>query len=832
MKNKRLWLGIALLLCLWATRLLALELLPLHNDEGLHLTRAVEVWNGHPFWAISDGKIINHWLIAAFYPQHAPAFASRVATIFVALVGMAAAYALARRRFGLIAAVLVGALWITNPYLFFYERLAFSDAEAGALVVLAFFFAAAPRSAPSGWRAYRPAVLAGVAFGLAALFKFTAAPYALSLAFLVLAMSHLSLRQRLTYVVIIGLTVVLLFAVPLVYLALKGNDFFAIALGWIGGSSGGQPSVVANLERLWSQVTGFGTVTWALLLAAGIVFMALSHRKLPLVLLGAGLLPLLIILVLGREVLSRHVVVALPPVILLGGVGLGIGLERIRAFSSRQLIAALGVLALVFGAVPFYLIAYTNPAVLPLPADARYEHITSHSSGYALREALQAFPQTIANPDLPIIGSMFPDSCKRANFYAVDGLTLQCVGAPGTAEVEAALAEKGGVYVLSDNAPIIGIDVQTLKASATRIASYSRPGDTEPSVVLWLLTNETVDSSALTDECTSAISLPSYPPSVVSDYVTIRDNHFVVGDVPFVVRGVNYYPAHYPWRRFLTETDPQAVIDELALLRANGFNTLRIFLWNAALFTCDGRGTAPNVEAFRRLDAIILSAAGQNFRLIVTLNDLPDPSLYANPDNLQAQTRFIVERYRAEPAIIAWDVRNEGDIDYGSNNALGTGAFRREDVLSWLEQTTALVRSLDDHHLVTAGWLHDSASTAPYVDFISFHHWEDADKFLQEVATIRSQTDKPLLLEEFGFSTFRISPEDQARLMVKVAQAAENEGLLGWLIWTAFDFPLDATCIQPACPSADNAEHHFGLWYSDHTPKPVIAALQAILRPQ
>ena len=58
------WLpGIALLLILWATRLNALELLPLHNDEGLHLTRAVEVWNGHPFWVISDGKIINHWLI-------------------------------------------------------------------------------------------------------------------------------------------------------------------------------------------------------------------------------------------------------------------------------------------------------------------------------------------------------------------------------------------------------------------------------------------------------------------------------------------------------------------------------------------------------------------------------------------------------------------------------------------------------------------------------------------------------------------------------------------------------------------------------------------------
>ncbi|MBL8166041.1 MAG: hypothetical protein JNJ61_28915, partial [Anaerolineae bacterium] len=89
MKKRIGWL-VAALLALWLTRAAALELLPLHNDEGLHLTRAVEVWNGHPFWVISDGKIINHWLIAAFYPQNAPAFAGRIATVFVALLGLAA----------------------------------------------------------------------------------------------------------------------------------------------------------------------------------------------------------------------------------------------------------------------------------------------------------------------------------------------------------------------------------------------------------------------------------------------------------------------------------------------------------------------------------------------------------------------------------------------------------------------------------------------------------------------------------------------------------------------------------------------------------------------
>ncbi|MBA3872149.1 MAG: hypothetical protein H0X30_23635, partial [Anaerolineae bacterium] len=456
MRKTSWWIGILLLLALWATRLNALELLPIHNDEGLHLTRAVEVWNGHPFWAISDGKIINHWLIAAFYPQNEPVFAGRIATLFVSMIGLAAGYALVYRLFGGVAAVLAGALWIFCPYLFFYERLAFSDAEAGSLVVLALWAALRLDSlhrfysdslpcirGRAGVGVLRPFILIGLAFAAATLFKFTAVPYALAILLVVVVANQLSWRQRITGLVVIAVTGALCFAVPLIYLTLKGENFFAIALGWVGGSSGGKPSFVANLTRLWEQVTGYGSITWALLLAVGLLMLLLAatgilrgkrirpdQRQLIGALLLGGLLPLLIILFLGREVLSRHWVVTLPLLLTLGGAGLGIGLNRVRDASARQLVAGFGVLALFFGIVPFFLTAYTNPAALPLPADARYEHITSHSSGYGLREAMQALPQTITRRDLPIIGSMFADSCHRANFYAVGGLTLSCVGAP------------------------------------------------------------------------------------------------------------------------------------------------------------------------------------------------------------------------------------------------------------------------------------------------------------------------------------------------------------------------------------------------------------------
>src|SRR5262245_17547349 len=214
-------------------------------------------------------------------------------------------------------------------------------------------------------------------------------------------------------------------------------------------------------------------------------------------------------------------------------------------------------------------------------------------------------------------------------------------------------------------------------------------------VTYWLLSRQqkqTNPNAPPLETCTEAqiqavlAALPDYTPSNTSGFVTLQEGHFTIGESAFLVRGVNYYPARYPWRRFLTESDVETVHAELLLIRGIGLNTLRLFLWNEALFICEGNGAVPVADAFKRLDAIINEAAAQGFRLIITLNDLPDLTdypLYDDPMHIREQTIFIVQRYQNEAAILAWDLRNEGDIDYGSNNALG-GKFKREVVLSWL----------------------------------------------------------------------------------------------------------------------------------------------------
>ncbi|MBN1286371.1 MAG: cellulase family glycosylhydrolase [Anaerolineae bacterium] len=312
-------------------------------------------------------------------------------------------------------------------------------------------------------------------------------------------------------------------------------------------------------------------------------------------------------------------------------------------------------------------------------------------------------------------------------------------------------------------------------------------------------------------------ALPSYTPAPGA-FVGVADGGFAAGGVRFPVRGANYYPVHTPWRRFLTETAPEAVQREFALMREAGLNTLRIFLWYEALFQCPGSGAVPRPDTFARLDAFIHRAGEAGFRLIVTLNDLPDLEhcpLYTAPAHTQAQTRYIVSRYRDEPVIMAWDLRNEGDIDYRER-------FTREQVLAWLAETAALVRRIDPNHLMTAGWLQDSAATAPHVDFLSFHHWRSAAELTDRLRALRAATDKPLLLGEVGYSALGRSEVEQAALLDQAIAAAEAEGAAGWLVWTAFDFTRAATCWPGPCLSPNNQEHYFGLWHVEYNPKPAV----------
>lgn len=309
-----------------------------------------------------------------------------------------------------------------------------------------------------------------------------------------------------------------------------------------------------------------------------------------------------------------------------------------------------------------------------------------------------------------------------------------------------------------------------------------------------------------------------------NELVTSRDDQLYVGSEPFAIAGVNYYPRHAPWRRFLTEANPDEMAQELTLLEEAGFNTIRIFLWYEPLFTCPPEDAVPNEEAFARLDGLLATAAQHNLKVLITLNDLPDlyfRPLYTDWARYDAQTRYIVRRYRHNTTLLGWDLRNEGDLDYGGRGV--EARFHQTEVTAWLEHVAALLRENDPYHLITAGWWGDPAVTAPLVDVISFHHWGDAHSLATRIESYQT-LGKPLLLEEVGYSTWldgspgASSWDQQAQLLQEAVLTVESREMAGWLIWTAFDFPPEPG--QPEGP-----EHYFGLWTLDLEAKPALSAL-------
>ncbi len=323
------------------------------------------------------------------------------------------------------------------------------------------------------------------------------------------------------------------------------------------------------------------------------------------------------------------------------------------------------------------------------------------------------------------------------------------------------------------------------------------------------------------NNCEQTELLSAYQPvKTNNNFLEVREGKLFRNDEVFQIQGVNYYPRFAPWSYFWAESNLTDIEEEFQIISANGFNTVRMFLHHDYFFTCTPDKNTPVAEAFNKLDTIIQLAAKYDLGIILTLNDLPDLTfhpLYTNVLSI-TQTEFIVQRYQDEPTILAWDLRNEGDIDYGAHPSLA-GHFTREIVLSWLAEQVNIVRQNDPNHLITAGWWGDPSETAEYVDFVSFHHWGNADELAQRLAIYKTQTDKPILVEEVGYPAQGSEGEAyQSSAFLPVLDVVANENLAGWLAWTAFDFaPYDD-------PFA-NQEKYFGLWQYDLTPKPIIDSL-------
>lgn len=360
----------------------------------------------------------------------------------------------------------------------------------------------------------------------------------------------------------------------------------------------------------------------------------------------------------------------------------------------------------------------------------------------------------------------------------------------------------------------------TAAISAYNDALFYYPEGTQAQNRLDLLNTIEVTEPIITcGDDTSFDVLQSYTPAD-NTFVQLNSNGFQLNGDIYPIYGVNYYPMNTPFERFLTETNLDDVEFEFDLIRESGINTLRLYLRPEDLFECNA--PVPIVENFERLDGIIHLAHEADLRLIMVLNQDVEPHELYFEDFIREQMRFIIERYHEEPTIMAWDVRDRGDIDYR------TGLVRQDIALHWLADIVVMIRQIDNHHWVTAGWHHDSIVTAPLVDFVSFQFYGDYADLRQEIANLRAGANRPILLASFGYSTFNLSDITQRNLLFQALEDVENNHLMGWMVNHTFDYPRSATCIPPDCPGTGSELNQYGLWNTGYFPKLAVDAIRII----
>ena len=168
----------------------------------------------------------------------------------------------------------------------------------------------------------------------------------------------------------------------------------------------------------------------------------------------------------------------------------------------------------------------------------------------------------------------------------------------------------------------------------------------------------------------------------------------------------------------------------------------------------------PGID-LREFDQVIQDASRHGHKLVATLTDgrggcgdtEKGPDWYAGGFRGEYLTwiRAVVPRYRDEPAIGMWELINE------------PGEAEPETLRAFMDEAGALVRSLDDKHLIgsgtlqpasyggVAGYLHISAS--PAIDVLSLHEYDqvpEASGHLGPALETARALGKPLMVGEFG----------------------------------------------------------------------------------
>ncbi|WP_188621082.1 cellulase family glycosylhydrolase [Flavobacterium suaedae] len=296
---------------------------------------------------------------------------------------------------------------------------------------------------------------------------------------------------------------------------------------------------------------------------------------------------------------------------------------------------------------------------------------------------------------------------------------------------------------------------------------------------------------------------------------TSQNNQILKNGKKFTIKGINYYPKNSPWDLYGDNFNTDTIKADFNIIKNAGLNTIRIFIPYEEFGKAD-----INQSKIEKLQQVLDIAQQKDLAVIVTLFDFYGDYSPETWTLTHRHAEKIVSRFKDHDAILAWDVKNEPDLDFKNRG--------EDNVTDWLATLIPMIKEWDSEHLVTVGWSNIEVATTlqQEVDFISYHYYDNIDHFEDKLKKLEAKTSKPLVLQEFGISSytgfwnwFGSDEEDQAEYHKKM-QAIFKRKQLAFVSWTLYDFPSVPSRVVGKKPWVRNKQKEFGFIDTDGNKKP------------
>ncbi|MCI0477370.1 MAG: cellulase family glycosylhydrolase [Anaerolineales bacterium] len=322
---------------------------------------------------------------------------------------------------------------------------------------------------------------------------------------------------------------------------------------------------------------------------------------------------------------------------------------------------------------------------------------------------------------------------------------------------------------------------------------------------------------------------PTATPRAI-DFVTTRGDQFYLRGQLFPIRGFNYYPRLHPWKMFnIGEWEPDVTERELRIAASLGANVVRAFIdFNYSIpgaptpTPLDANAVTPLAQYVANVREFLDIAGRLNLKVTMTLLDSLNFEMYqpANFPLIETYLRALVPQFARDPRIMCWDLQNEPD------KAIRT--VSDSIIIPFFQRVSKLVRTLDPYQLQTIGWIDRArAQYFPalnnYLDFWCWHYYDAVDRLDSLIKFYKTQTRKPVLLQEFGLPTGgpdkKYTENDQVIHYNAVLKILEDNAMCGSVFWCLNDYPIGLAGNPPI--QTDSPENHFGVLRLDYSEKPV-----------